>query len=187
MKLDIKVRRFDPQRDYPVVYRVYSDMYEQYKLFDIVSLNSPEYFPKVFERTLSYGYQDFFVVETSSEEFVGFIISYDFKPNDRHAKTLLYVEEKYRSLYGAAIGLLFIDYLFTYYNIRKVYTEVYEYNIPSVNMHTSLGFVEEARLKGYRYYRNKYWDYIFYSIERTTFYEKSDKLIKQLEISNRFL
>lgn len=183
----INARRFDDKQDYPMIYKVYSSMHEQYKLFDIVSLNSPEYFPKVFERTLSYGYQDFFVLEDDNKETIGFVISYDFKPNDGHIKILVYIEEKYRGVYGAIATIMFMDYIYTYYNVRKIYTEVYEYNTPSIRAHASLGFTEEARLSQYRYYRNKYWDYIYYSIKREDFYEKNDRLIQKFQVGKMFL
>lgn len=187
MELGIKVRRFDPARDYPTVYRVYSSMAEQYKLFDLMSLNSEEYFPKIFERSLSYGYQEFFMAETPEGDFMGMAIAYEYRPNDGHMRVMVYIEEKYRQLYGAVLGTMFINFIFVYYSVRKIYTEVYAYNTVSEAANKALGFSEETRFKEYRYYRGRYWDFIIFAIERKTFYERNGQIIEKFGLFKDFL
>lgn len=170
MKL-ISLRRFDPAKDYPFFYRVYSDYNEQHNLFDLVNLNSPERFPQTFEKALSHNYRDTFIIEQcSTKEYVGFIISYGYSPNDGHIKIMEYIEKPYRRCgYGGLACLYFLHMLFKHYNLRKVYTEVYEFNDESIRAHIGAGFEEEARLKEYRFYDGKYWDFITYSISREKF------------------
>lgn len=179
----LRLRRFDSEKDYPFFYRVYSDYEEQHNLFDFVNLNSPERFPKKFEHVLSHNYNDTMIVEEcESGEYVGFLVSYGYACNDGHIRVMAYIEKKYRSCgFGGLAMLRFLHLLFQFYNIRKIYTEVYEFNDDSLKAHLGAGFVEEARLKEYRYYDGRFWDYITFSIDRAHFYEKNSKFLAGLE------
>ena len=178
----ISLRRFDPAKDYPFFYRVYSDYNEQHNLFDLVNLNSPERFPQKFEKALSYNYKDTFIIEECvTKQYVGFIISYGYSPNDGHIKIMEYVEKDYRRCgYGGLACLQFLDMLFKHYNLRKIYTEVYEFNDESIRAHVGAGFEEEARLKDYRFYDGKYWDFITYSISREKFTKAFEKIADKI-------
>lgn len=174
----ISIRRINPEKDMDILYRIYSDYKEQHKLFDIMNLNSPERFPVLFERRLSNNYCEFFIVENDKGNFLGFVFGYDLSVNDGHVKIVLYIDEKYRSsIYCALIAIKTIDLFFKYYNIRKIYTEVYGYNQESIRANLSFGFVEEARLKEFRFYDNRYWDYIYYSITREEFYKRYGRFV----------
>lgn len=182
----INLRRFDPQQDYPFFYRVYSDYTEQHNLFDLVNLNSPERFPQTFEKALSHNYRDTFIAtEASTQRNIGFVISYGYSPNDGHIKVMEYMEPEFRSTGLGGIAILrFLQMLFENYSLRKVYTEVYAFNDESIKAHIGAGFEEEARLKEYRYYKGKYWDFITYSITRETFYHKFGRLLtKYMELA----
>ena len=173
----ISLRRFDPSRDYPIFYRVYSDYNEQHNLFDLVNLNSPERFPTTFEKALSYSYRDTLVIEeTSTGAFVGFIISYGYSPNDGHIKIMGYIEKPFRNCgYGGIAVLRFMEMLFRHYNLRKIYSEVYAFNDDSMIANQKTGFCEEARLKDYRYYNGAYWDFIKYAMTREDFFSRYEK------------
>lgn len=181
MSLSYKLRRYNSQTDLPDIYRVYSDYKEQYKLFSIMSLNSYEIFVSQFERKLSANYKDFLIVEVDGN-FAGFIVSYDYKQNDGHIKVMVYFEKKYRSGFVGLAGIEFGDILFQYYNIRKIYTEVYSYNTESIKYHEKIGFKEECRLKEYRYYDGVYWDVIYFCLTREDFYSNNQRFIDRFNI-----
>ena len=175
-----KLRRFNPQIDLKSIYRVYSDYNEQYKLFSVININSFDSFVDKFEKKLSSNYKDFLIIEVK-EKFAGFLISYDYKSNDGHIKFMAYYEKDFRfGLIGLA-GIEFVDILFHYYNIHKIYTEVYAYNVESIKYHQKGGFEEECRLKQYRFFNGQYWDFIYFSISRERFYSYN------LPKINRFL
>ena len=145
-----------------------------------MNLNSPERFPVLFERRISNNYSDFFVITNSNDDFIGFLISYDYSPNDMHLKIMEYIEPAFRNgIYTTYSLVSFLHTLFTHYNLRKVYTEVYEYNTDSLRSHCSFGFSEEAKLKEYRYYNQKYWNFIIFSITKEGFYERYGKVISK--------
>lgn len=171
-----KIRRFDSQIDLSNIYRICSDYYEQYKLFSVMNLNSYDSFAQQFERKLSSNFKDFLIIEVD-KKFAGFMVSYDYKSIDGHIKLMLYYEKEFRSGFLSLAGIEFVDILFQYYSIRKIYTEVYSYNLESIRYHEKAGFIEECRLKEYRYFNGKYWDVIYYSIDRNHFYLQNQHLI----------
>lgn len=176
----VKFRRLEPDKDMDKLYRIYSDYKEQHNLFSIASLNSPDRFPILFERRISNNYSDFFIIDDLENNFIGFAIAYDYSANDRHLKILLYLDNKYRvGIYCAESIIKFMDMLFKYYSIRKIYTEVYEFNYESVKSNISFGFKEESKLSEYRYYNDQYWDFIIFSMSREDFYDKYGTYVKK--------
>lgn len=181
MLKSFQLRRIDFEKDIKDIYRVYSSYNEQFNLFSIMRLNSPDKFPNWLNHRLEHFYNDFMVIEDKNLGFSGFFISYDFSPNDGNIKILQYVEPHFRNTGAAALsGMECLDILFRYYNIRKVYSEVYDYNKISLDYQKSFGFKEEGRFFGYRYYDGKYWDSVFLSITREDFYDRYGKVISQI-------
>jgi len=178
MKFYYTLRRYDAHKDIPDLYRVYSDYAEQYKLFSVLNTNSYEEFKSRFESKLAYNYKDFLIIEVQ-QHFAGFVASYDYKVIDSHIKGLIYIEPAFRSGFVGLAGIEFANILFQYYNIRKIYTEVYAYNKTSIEYHKKIGFTEECRLKEYKYFDGKFWDVIYFQISRELFYEKNQHIIKR--------
>ena len=170
------LRRYDSVRDLSHIYKVFSDYSEQYKLCSVINANSYESFPQLFERKIAANFNDFLIIEFE-DQFAGFLASYDYKVIDGHIKAMMYLEKKYRKGTIGLAGIEFANLLFQYYNIHKIYTEVYAYNIESLNYHEHIGFKEECRLKNYKYFDGKNWDVIYYSILRDDFYEQNNRVI----------
>jgi RimJ/RimL family protein N-acetyltransferase len=59
---------------------------------------------------------------------------------------------------GVEAALLFGDYLFKFFAIRKLYAEVYEFNVDSMDVLLNAGFVQEGMLKEHLWYENRYWN-----------------------------
>lgn len=174
-----KLRKFDPDKDLHNLFRVYSNYSEQYKLFSVMSVNSFESFVYLFNRQID-KYKEFNVIEVD-DLFAGFVAAYDYKTIDGHIKVMIYIEPDYRSSFVGLAGIEFVNILFQYYNIHKVYTEVYGYNTDSIKYNNRIGLKEECRLIDYKYFDGKYWDVIYFSISRADFYKQNEKII------NRFL
>lgn len=170
------LRRYDAEKDIKDLYRVYSDYSEQYKLFSVMNTNSYDDFKQKFENKLYASYKDFLIIEVENS-FAGFVASYDFKVVDGHIKGMIYIEPNFRSGYVCMAGIEFANILFQYYNIRKIYTEVFAYNRYSITYHEKIGFTEECRLKQYKYFDGKFWDVIYFQISRESFYEKNQNFI----------
>ncbi|MDO7788275.1 UDP-4-amino-4,6-dideoxy-N-acetyl-beta-L-altrosamine N-acetyltransferase [Desulforamulus aquiferis] len=61
---------------------------------------------------------------------------------------------------GTIMGLLALSCIFEEYLLRKLCTEVLDFNNISINYHQKLGFVEEGRLKKHIYKNNSFHDVI---------------------------
>lgn len=172
------LRRYNAEKDIENIYKVYSDYAEQYKLFSVMNANSFEAFQQKFANKLFANYNDFLVIEVEGK-FAGFVASYDYKVVDGHIKGMIYIDPKYRSGYVGMAGIEFANILFQYYNIHKIYTEVYSYNKYSISYHEKIGFTEECRLKDYKYFDGSYWDVIYYQISREQFYRVNKHIISR--------
>lgn len=170
-----KIRKFDKNKDLHDLFYVYSNYAEQYKLFSVMSINSYESFVYLFERQIE-RFKEFNIIEVE-EKFAGFVAAYDYKCVDRHIKAMIYIEPKHRFSFIGMAGVEFANILFQYYSIRKIYTEVYGYNQDSIKYHQNVGFEEECRLKDYKFFDGKYWDVIYFSISRESFYKQNEKIL----------
>ena len=179
-----KLRRYEVGTDIKDIYRVFSNYAEQYKLFSVMNTNSYEEFKRSFENKLFSNYKDFLIIDVDNC-FAGFVASYDYKIIDAHIKGMIYIEPEYRSGFVGMAGIEFANILFQYYNIRKIYTEVYAYNQFSIAYHEKIGFTEECRLKEYKYFDGKFWDVIYYQISRDLFYKKNQPFIKRFLENNK--
>ncbi len=169
------IRKFNKEKDLHDLFRVYSNYAEQYKLFSVMSINSYDSFVYQFERQIE-RYTEFNIIEVG-DKFAGFVAAYDYKSIDGHIKAMIYIEPDQRLSFVGMAGVEFANILFQYYNIRKIYTEVYGYNQDSIKYHANVGFKEECRLREYKFFDGKYWDVIYFSITRESFYEKNKKII----------
>lgn len=94
----------------------------------------------------------------------------------------LFIEKKSRnSIYGVESGMIFLNYLFDNYPIRKAYCTVYKYNKMSFKFLQNAGFEIEGVLKEHRYFDGKYHDMMIFSFYR----EKLDELNKRLKYSKK--
>lgn len=179
-----KLRRIIIDKDMDDIYAVFSNYREQYKLCSVMNTNSKDAFSDNFVKKLTSNYKDFVIIE-SDGRFAGFIATYDYKIIDCHIKVMIYLQPEFRGGELGLVGIDFLNILFQYYNINKVYTEVYAYNYPSIKLHEQVGMTEECRLKEYKFFDGKFWDVIFYSISRDTFYDRNSSIISRfLETSS---
>lgn len=178
MLVNFTFRKIDLARDIDSIYEVICDPTEQYNLNTIINANTKESYQKLLSERLISVYEDFTIIEVN-ESFSGFVAAYDLNPQGRHIKALIYIAKPYRDGALGLSGIKYMKWLFENFNIDKVYTEVYSYNVRSVKFHNHFGFIEEGRLFEYRYLHGKYWDQIFYSMTREMFFLKFNGVISR--------
>lgn len=76
--------------------------------------------------------------------------------------------------------LLFVDYLFQNWTIRKVYAETTEFSASHFASGAKTLFEEEGRFHDHQYFQGRYWDYIHYSVTRKRWEEQGRKLLEKL-------
>ncbi len=99
-----------------------------------------------------------FLVEREGRP-LGLVYEYRRTLEDGHTKVAALLDEGCTGAgYGAIATALLVDWLFRSLPFRKVYMEVYEYNLAVASMLRKAGFVEEAVLKDDRFRDGRYWD-----------------------------
>jgi RimJ/RimL family protein N-acetyltransferase len=102
------------------------------------------------------------LIETTAEQHpLGFVIAFDYNPHDRFAFFNIALSPAYADLgWGGEATLLFLDYLFAYFDLRKVCMEVYDFNQHALVSLLRSGAPQEGRFRGQRYYQGAYHDVI---------------------------
>lgn len=121
----------------------------------------------------------FAIVLRRTDEVVGTIYTQRLNLNDGHTYlTVAILPKLVRRLgCGAEAAALFLNYLFAYFRIRKVYSEVLGYNRHSLRANLSAGFREEGRLKEFKYFRGRCWDLHILAMDRENF-EQSPRRVR---------
>lgn len=122
----------------------------------------------------------FLIEHKKNNQVVGTIYSYNFNKADGHAFITTYIDDQFQNKgYGAEAFILFLSYLFKTYSLYKVYTEVYEYNFPSLSALQNTDFSEEGRFKKHKLFDGKRYDLIRFAIYRSSL-DKIDGFLSRL-------
>lgn len=126
----------------------------------------------LFIRRLNQYYHVFLLIYNTNDDCCGLIYSYDYNVFDGFTYVTIYLQREFRNQ-GIAqkSGMLFFDYLFTYYPIRKIYCDVISYNEHSRHFLIKSGMEIEGELKQHRFYAGQYYDVIKFSVFRENFYK----------------
>lgn len=165
------MHNYIPGVDYGEVYRLFTEDEANELIISKPDHNSMNVFSKWLDRKLEDEFNDFKIFRTEENDFVGFAYSYDFQPLNGHCVFTLAVKDKYRKLgMGGVISIYFLKFLFSHYNIRKVYIHVYGNNEMSIRCAEGFGFDLEGVMKEYKYSNGSFVDLKIYTITRESFH-----------------
>jgi RimJ/RimL family protein N-acetyltransferase len=123
------------------------------------------------------------MIETQSGHTIGMVYTYKVDFVNRHAFICTYLDAKYRGqFYGAEASILFVDYIFSYFDFRKIYAEIYEYNQASMQNSLKGGFVSEGILRNHRWYKSEYHDMYILALYKEVFYQRFGKVLRKLKV-----
>lgn len=119
--------------------------------------NTKQEFEIWIQERLSREFHDFFLIRDAiRDNLIGYVHNYDFSLIDGHCKLSIYIDGEYRKTgIGGFVMVKFLNYLFTKYPLRKVYSTIYDYNYESLTSNLAAGFVEEGVINEYRYHDGK--------------------------------
>ena len=101
----------------------------------------------------------FLVVETKTERAIGMVVAYQPDLPNGHVYVGAVMELSVQATgLGIEAVMLFLRYLFTTWNLRKVYFEVPEYNAEWMVNSIGQYLKEEGRLKDHSFYDRRWWD-----------------------------
>lgn len=125
-------------------------------------------FIDIFIKKLKFNIKLFKIFLVNEDPF-GFIMAYDHKFNDRHIKLCIcpFVENWVEL--GRPLLIEYLNVLFLYYDLRKVYIETTSLDTLTINLLVNFGFIEELRLADYN---TNQVDKLYYSITRNYFYSE---------------
>lgn len=83
--------------------------------------------------------------------------------------------------WGSEGFLLFANYLFAVWDLRKIYVEIPEFNVQQAVARDSKLFEVEACFKGHHYYDGRHWDKYVWAIHRDRWLEQTRPLIERLK------
>lgn len=168
--MKLSIHHYVPGTDYGEVYRLFTEDATNELIIRKPDHSAMNVFQKWLDRKLEDDFNDFMVFRNESGEFVGFAYSYDFQPLNGHCVFTLAVKDKYRQLgTGGIVSIAFLKYLFSHYDLRKVYIHIYGNNDMSIRCAESFGFSLEGVLKEYKYSNGGYTDLRIYAIRRDDF------------------
>lgn len=184
----LRLRHYDARTDVEPMFAAYSDPAEQALFAHREQINSVQEFDAWMTENVASVYHDLYVIEAPADgdgrdasadgtrgggRFAGFVYSYDYRTSDLRCNMCLYLARPYRGTGAAGIvAATFLDELFSYYPLRKVYLYVYDYNRASLASDLQAGFVEEGCLREYRYLDGRWWDCHVLAMTRRGFEER---------------
>ena len=142
-----------------------------------VSIRSKKDFWNIFNNKINTYYHEFMVaIDSSTSNPIGFINSFDYNANDGYLNIAIFITQKYRkTVFTLETGIIFLNYLFSTYPIRKIYCTVFDYNIDSLKFLKKAGFLLEGELKKHKYFNGEYHDMKIFVLYRDMLKEISNK------------
>lgn len=148
-----------------------------------------QFYDDFYRKEVTYFNSYFLIYIEVQDNPIGFVYSYGADSNDRYCYATMYLKDNYRQKgYGAIAGAIFLNYLFSYYDYRKIYFDVFQYNTSSYRFLISSGCVQEGCLKQHKYFNGHYYDLLKLALYRDIFYTKNKKIIKfAIEYNKSFI
>jgi hypothetical protein len=134
--------------------------------------------PETFEAALWQGVvAQFIVVATGTTDILGHVVCYGAEPAQQHAYVGAVFSPQLIAT-GRPIQpiALFINYLFTTWNFRKLYMEVPEFNMDTLWSGTGSFFRQEACFREHDYYGGRFWDKYVLAVYRDELAEVMPRL-----------
>lgn len=107
------------------------------------------------------------IEEKESHQLIGTINLYGFDRDNNFAYLGLYISPAKRKLYfSLEATVIFINYVFVFFSLNKLYCDIMEQNHPAWRGVERLGFLREGEFKRHTFYDNQYWTMYRYALHR---------------------
>lgn len=136
--------------------------------------------PDLFVRTLWDQVLVQFVVERrATHEPVGLVVAYAADLHSGHVQIGVLLDPGAQKRgWPLEAAFLFINYLFSNWNIRKLYAECLEFNYRQFASGAGRLFRVEARLRGHHYWNGQHWDKLIASCTRVEWSAIKDRILR---------
>lgn len=120
----------------------------------------------------------FLIVRRSDHEPIGIVVAYRPSFQDQHAYLgVAAFPSRKRSplmMFGTA---LFIEYVFTCWNFRKLYLELPEFNLSQFSSGLGRFLEQEGRMREHLWYAGRMWDQVVLALYRDTWQRESRRVL----------
>ena len=123
----------------------------------------------------------------SNLEPIGYAMAHTVNPWDGWAAGGVHIDERYRLRGpGGEAGLLFTDFLFRVYPIRKLMTEIYEFADRVLQMAHAMGFEEVAYIPDHYWYDDRLWGLHQMSLTREAWTRTRERFAGIIDVQREF-
>lgn len=120
------------------------------------------------------------MVSKADSQSVGFVYNYDTSIIDGYTFLTMFVAPDLHSRgLGTAAGALFIDYLMSYFPLRKVYADIYEFNTHSLAFVKAHNFAEEGHFPSHRFFGGEYHGLYRFALYRDCWYQNRPAYVQR--------
>jgi hypothetical protein len=121
----------------------------------------------------------YLVLDRKNDKPVGLVLAYRANFQDGHAyiAAARLGQPRLSPLMLLGSGV-FIHYVFTCWNFRKLYFETTEYNYPQFASGAGRLFEIEGRLIGHRFFDGRHWDELILAVTRDAWMERGKRLVE---------
>lgn len=162
------------------IYKWHSDLDDIYlfHFFDHKQMTFEIFAERI--RRLADSYLAFFVIcDKQTNKIIGCVGAFGHSAVHNTAKVMIFIDKEYRNGIAFAsteAGIIFFNYLFQYFPLRKLCADVISYNRSSYLNLKSAGFVLEGIERKQCFFDGKYYNRYILGMFREEFYKKLESI-----------
>ena len=170
------------QSDYDFLYRIAGDPTNEFRWRYRGITPSPEEFAR---GLWAHVHTQFIIVRRADSERVGLATAYEENLRDGWTNLAVLTSPRFIGT-GAAIEgcMLFIDYLFFHFPLRKIYMDVPEFNLESISSGLGKFLTVEGRRAAHIFHAETYWDLLTLTVTRESWGETRTAIGTSLDASS---
>lgn len=161
--------------DFEIIYKWKSNFDYNMLWTNIREFPRRENFYELLQYNIENEFTYYFIVQNNESCSIGTIFIHDYNRVDNYASISAFIEPQFQNkFYGFDSYKLAFNFIYHNLPIRKIYLDVFEYNINSIKLIEKVGFNLEGKFIQHRYYNGTYNNVLRYS-----FFMKDWKSLKQ--------
>lgn len=128
----------------------------------------------------------FVVASNTTNAVLGLVSMYDYSAENQIAFiSAIGQQDALQSGLMVEAAVLFLDYCFRVWNLRRVYLDAPEYNMDQFASVATVGFAEEGRMIEAEFFDGRYWDRVFLGISRDRWALESPRFVRAARSSRQ--
>jgi RimJ/RimL family protein N-acetyltransferase len=175
------------REDYPTLFRWRSSFETVHYLNFRRRIATYEEFVRDLEMMLANGGMMLLVRKKTSGEPIGYTLANPVNPWDGWAVAGVHVEERYRLRgHGGELALLWVDFLFRVFPLKKIITEVYEFAERNIQLAEAMGFEESGFVADHFWWQDRSWGVHQMTLTRERWLKRRWDFAGIIDVQRRF-